>query len=404
MFFKTNKQKAFTRKELLVLAIILVVLAVVAVPKFKKMSATRRTVEAENIMFVIQDVQEQQCASGGTYITDFATMGDLILSTSTDSYDYVARAGGMIAKSKQLDYQLQMPSYRDGRICCEGNGCTKLSKVYLSCDELLRAPDYEPPNKACMAEQPEDTEDPSGCKGSQPALEKHDCCAEEGKNGEKTRAYSCDVNTGKWTPGDWQGVCEPVPEPVTYTKAEKCPSPKPGYRYKQCTITYHCGSTPKDEVCEDKWDESACNEQFEWHWFVGAGVDEPNADPAQAEGCDWGESWAHTAWPLRPAWQCEHCNRITEACNESTGPRKIHYWHCWQQEYGEILVGSTRRTCSVAQCLPHRRGQKPTGFELAVMPPQREAAYQAVPSMTVMVTDSNNPYGVDYPRHSGCED
>ncbi|MBR4682173.1 MAG: prepilin-type N-terminal cleavage/methylation domain-containing protein [Elusimicrobiaceae bacterium] len=403
MSFQINKKKAFTLTELLVVVVVIGILATVALPKFNKVLVTRRTTEAEEVMRAVRMEQERRCALDKPYATNLAALTDVLPRTSTDSYNYVALAAGMNAQSKQLKYELRMPSYVDGRICCEGEGCSQLNKDYPTCDELRRMPDYEAPDTACAADLPEETDDPVQCGGTQPESEKYDCCAEEGKNGEKTREYYCDVNEGDWKPGVWQGACTPVHEPMTYTKSEKCPAPKTGYRYKQCKVTFHCGSTPNDVECEDNWDESACNEEFEWHWFVGAGVMNVQIYPAP-EDCDWGDAWAHTSWPLRPAWQCENCNRIKEECNESTGGRKIRYWHCYQNEYGEIMTGFTRRICAIAQCVQHRRGQMPPGLEMAQVGSFPEAAYQATPPMTVMVTDPNNPYGVPRPRHSSCED
>ncbi len=241
MSFKMNKKKAFTLTELLVVVVIIGILATVALPKFNKVLMTRRTTEAEEIMRAIRTEQERRCALDKPYVTNLSALSDIVPNTNTDSYKYVAQAAGVNAQSKQLDYQLQMPSYTDGRICCEGVGCSQLNKDYPTCEDLRRMPDYEAPNEACTASLPGETGDPAQCQGTMP-VETRPCSG--GLCGTETRPYYCDVNAGEWKPSlgaSWdQGACTPPPSPhVEFERDNNCPSGL-GYRVRAKTTHYDC--------------------------------------------------------------------------------------------------------------------------------------------------------------------
>lgn len=247
MSFK--KKKAFTLTELLVVVVIIGILATVALPKFNKVLVTRRTTEAEEMMRAIRTEQERRCALDKPYATDFAALSDIVPSTSTDSYDYVAQAAGMNARSKQLNYQLQMPSYADGRICCEGDGCSQLNKDYPTCEALKLMPDYQAPDAACAASLPGETEDPGSCSTPQPADEEEPCSA--GKCGKRTRSYVCNQN-GQWVPGQWHDGCVPIPDPTVLPPIPiTCEGGEAGH--KTCTTSYTCegDALQPSTQCED---------------------------------------------------------------------------------------------------------------------------------------------------------
>ncbi len=256
MFFKRNKKKAFTLTELLVVVVIIGILATVALPKFNKVLLTRRTTEAEEMLRAIRTEQERRCALDKSYVTDLTTLSDLVPSISTDSYDYVAQAAGVNARSKQLNYQLQMPSYVDGRICCEGDGCRQLNKDYLTCDVLRAMPDYQPPDAACAANLPGETPDPGSCSTPQPADDVEACPA--GSCGRRTRSYVCNQN-GQWVPGPWS-ECVQLPAPRVVTIPIICEGGDAGT--KTCTISYSCdGDTPQQS--SECTDDCPC---YKWEW------------------------------------------------------------------------------------------------------------------------------------------
>ena len=419
---RSPKKKAFTLTELLVVVVVIGVLAAVSLPKFSKVLETRKTTEAEGVMRAIRTEQERRCALDKDYTVDFDKLSDLVAGAQTGNsyrsshYQYtLGNTGGMRAASIDgLDYTLNMPSYADGRVCCHGEDCSKLNKDYPTCTELEAKADYVAPITDCVTERPGESPDPGNCTAPQPATETYHCCAQEGLLGTKTREYYCDPNTNQWQPGAWQGLCEAIPDPETYPSTKPCPGAQnpnhPRLKYGNCTRTYTCdpndaGGMKISEECE--WDDSECNggTEYEWHWFVGGSVPSmQHITPPDTDDCDWGDAWAHNSWPLRLSWQCEHCNRIKSECSAATGIHMVHYWHCWQKVYGEILAGFTRRSCHMAICLPHKPGQMPDELvgQWTSVP---DAYYKWYGSgMSVPALDPNNPYGGNWARNVNCHD
>lgn len=147
---KTKKKKAFTLTELLVVVIVIGVLAAIVLPKFSKVMETRKTTEAEELMAAVRTEQERRCALDKPYATEFTQMRDLVASSQATKYttkNYVYELGntGMQALSTgKYGYTLQMPSYRDGRLCCkEAQQCANLNKDYPTCEQLQARADYQ---------------------------------------------------------------------------------------------------------------------------------------------------------------------------------------------------------------------------------------------------------------------
>ena len=131
------KKKAFTLTELLVVVVVIGVLAAVVLPKFNKVVETRKTTEAEELMAAVRTEQERHCALDKQYVQDLSQLSDIIPNTDTKNFTYVATATGIKAHSKgKYGYTLQMPSYQDGRLCCDDADCAKLNKDYPSCSSL----------------------------------------------------------------------------------------------------------------------------------------------------------------------------------------------------------------------------------------------------------------------------
>lgn len=197
MTFK--KKKAFTLTELLVVVVVIGVLAAVVLPKFNKVVETRKTTEAEELMAAIRTEQEKRCALDKNYLTDLAKMSDIIPHTDTKNFTYIATSTGIKAQSKgKYSYTLEMPSYRDGRLCCESaEECAKLNKDYPLCSELTAFGDYQS-GIECAG-----TVASQGCSGAKPVSSQ--ACSNG--CGTQTRSVSCNTTTGQWETGIWTGDC-----------------------------------------------------------------------------------------------------------------------------------------------------------------------------------------------------
>ena len=190
-----RKKKAFTLTELLVVVVIIGVLAAVVLPKFNKVIETRKTTEAEEVMAAVRTEQERRCALDKPYIGNINKLvtAEVLPQKSSKNYTYSLEETGMLASSKGMSYELKMPSYADGRVCCEGADCGKLNKDYPGCSELQNKPDYQVATD-CTAtlEEPSGPEpEPKECSGSST----EPCGCEE--KGERTR--TCNHETGEWS-------------------------------------------------------------------------------------------------------------------------------------------------------------------------------------------------------------
>jgi len=147
---RINNKKAFTLTELLVVTILISSLVAVGLPKYHKILETEKTSEVDAIMHAVRIRQELRCSIGKPYVS-LAKLGDLIPNTNTKHFVYYdgTDGKGLIAASKGMyTYYLKMLSYRDGRVCCEGEDCGKLNKSYPSCSSLrlhlVQAPECNP--------------------------------------------------------------------------------------------------------------------------------------------------------------------------------------------------------------------------------------------------------------------
>ena len=237
-----KKKKAFTLTELLVVVIIIGVLSAVVLPKFNKIVETRKTTEAEELMAAVRTEQEKRCALDKDYLTEVAKLTEVLPTDTTKNFTYTLTSTGIKASSKgKYAYELQMPSYADGRICCENETeCLKLNKDYPLCSELLAKADYDdgtacagtvaapPPVYECSGPSTQtcgcnnagvqtrtcnhstgewsawsacDAPATCSCSGTKPATSQtcNSC-------GSQTRTVSCDTSTGEWSVGSW-GAC-----------------------------------------------------------------------------------------------------------------------------------------------------------------------------------------------------
>ena len=184
-----RKKKAFTLTELLVVVIVIGILSAVVLPKFSKVIETRKTTEAEEMMAAVRTEQERRCALDKDYTTDAATVN--LASLKTKNFNYTLKNTGIEAASTgKYGYTLKMPSYRDGRLCCDSaEQCAKLNKNYPLCSELTAKADYTSGAECAAGEEPDNT--PKTCEGS--STQACGC-----KNGGK-RTRTCDTTTGTWS-------------------------------------------------------------------------------------------------------------------------------------------------------------------------------------------------------------
>ena len=184
-----RKKKAFTLTELLVVVIVIGVLSAVVLPKFSKVIETRKTTEAEEMMAAVRTEQEKRCALDKDYTTDAATVN--LASLNTKNFNYTLKNTGIEAASTgKYGYTLKMPSYRDGRLCCDSaEQCAKLNKNYPLCSELTAKADYTSGAECAAGEEPDNT--PKTCEGS--STQACGC-----KNG-GTQTRTCDTTTGTWS-------------------------------------------------------------------------------------------------------------------------------------------------------------------------------------------------------------
>ena len=144
------------------MVIILGTLAAVAVPKFSRVLETRRTGEAEEMLETVRMEQEKRCSLGQNYAGDFSNIPTLAYVKSgesrgkTNNYTYTLTSTGVEASRGDKNYVLKIPSYKQGKICCEGSGCDALNKSYLSCSSLSLPAEDECAATDVVVTEPED--------------------------------------------------------------------------------------------------------------------------------------------------------------------------------------------------------------------------------------------------------
>ncbi len=275
---KKRQKRAFTLTELLVTVVIIGVLAAVVLPKFNKVMEGMKTGEAERMLTSVRTEQEARCTLGQNYLADGAKVRAFPGNTSKN-YTYAFSGSGMSARSKSGTYILQMPSYMDGRICCDGAGCAGLNKDYPTCEALTALPNYQPGTE-CAAASATPTPTPQGC-GEKPTQPEDKLC---GCNNTGHQSYTWNEESCEWEldstcEGENTAPCE-IPACVKPAKPEDEPcgcnnTGRKSYTWNEESCQWKLGSTCEGEdttecdgkKCYGKKFKSLKLEQYE---FLGS--------------------------------------------------------------------------------------------------------------------------------------
>lgn len=290
------KKKAFTLTELLVVVIVIGILAAVVLPKFNKVIETRKTTEAEEMMAAVRTEQEKRCALDKNYLTDIVDLKDTIASANSKNFSYKLTSTGIEAQSKgNYGYTLKMPSYADGRLCCESaEQCLKLNKDYPLCSDLTGRADYQ---------------DGAECAGEGGGKECSGAASRAcGCGGKGVQYRTCDTSTGTWS--DW-GTC---------SVSDSCDcvvisGPQPANRVEPCNecgeiqVTYSCDSTTGSWV--EQRSECSVSDPSECTGCPAGKVKDPDGNCV----CEYVDG-IYNSFQIDFGIPSEICTTKTKSCNE----------------------------------------------------------------------------------------
>ncbi len=325
MYKARSKKKAFTLTELLVVVIVIGVLSAAVLPKFSKVVETRKTTEAEELMGSIRTEQEKRCALDKPYLTDLSAMRDVVKKTETKNYALTLKDKGIIASSKgSYSYKLQMPSYADGRICCEGNDCGKLNKSYPTCEELKKKTDYQVSPQSCAGVESEPEAELKECVGASVQS-----CGCQGKG---TQTRTCNVTTGQWS--SWSAC----------SVSAQCECSGEKKVSQACTTSGTCGFETRTATCNTAtgewtygaWNKSACS-----------------AKPETTQSCGDGYkgSQTRTAVCKNGSWELgDWTGECTALSCDPDGSKENDCWAGMTFDCDNGFVGETRWDASTCEC------------------------------------------------------
>ncbi len=327
----SNKEKAFTLTELLIVVIVIGILSAVVLPKFNKVVETRKTTEAEEVMAAIRTEQEYRCSLNKRYTTNFTSFienGDVKLTpvsgetskAQSKNFTYTLTNAGVTAKSTDpnKNYTLEMPSFADGRISCTGNYCHQLNKNYLPYEELIAKADYANPLSSCATV--------INCVGET----MQECTCSDGGTG-GTQMRNCDMTSGTWSGWSECTGCEfpACDDGTTESSLCSCPGGLSGTKTHTCiggTWGDWSGCScdvPQTQECEGPSTTSCCD---------GRGTKTRTC--SNGEWSDWGS--------------CEGCT-----CDESSRPKRQRCDTAWLYPQCDETTGEWYfETCEGSLCGP----------------------------------------------------
>ncbi|MBP5616564.1 MAG: hypothetical protein J6X06_02055 [Elusimicrobiaceae bacterium] len=138
-------------KNWVVVLVLAIVFAGVLVSAFSRRNGTGQARQAEEFMRLVRNEQEDRCFDGKRYASSPRYLKSFLKHDKQSklvAYDLTS-GEGISVHSGVYGYTLQMPSYADGRICC--NNCNKLSRKYSSCRSLQRRPDFIETDPGCRS-------------------------------------------------------------------------------------------------------------------------------------------------------------------------------------------------------------------------------------------------------------
>ncbi|MBR2082139.1 MAG: hypothetical protein IJ876_03905 [Elusimicrobiaceae bacterium] len=135
-------RKGYTLSQFIlvwILGAIFVIFMFLTVSRYR---ATAQAKEAEEFLQAVRIEQEDRCAVGrkyAVYANHLKTFYKQKKTLKSISYD-LSSGSGIAARNKLYGYRISMPSYADGRICCDD--CEKLDRYYSPCDVLTKRKDF----------------------------------------------------------------------------------------------------------------------------------------------------------------------------------------------------------------------------------------------------------------------
>ncbi len=144
----TNRH-AYTLSQFILLWILGVLFVILVFLTVLRYRATSQAQEAEAFMQEVRAEQEDRCALGRKYAVYSKHLKVFYKRKETAKFlRYDLSSGqGITVHHKLWDYHLRMPSYADGRICCDD--CEKLNRYYSPCAVLEKMKDFVLPEPDC---------------------------------------------------------------------------------------------------------------------------------------------------------------------------------------------------------------------------------------------------------------
>ena len=153
----TNRN-GFTLTELLTVVLIVGTLSAIVLPKFAKVLDSFHVMEAEQIILTVRAEQEHRCTLDKKYTQQISRLTTVPSGVSVDGntfsygdFTYTLLNSGIKAEHVEKNYTLEIPSYTDGRICCDN--CGELNRSYPMCADLMDVtvtPDYQTAAVRCL--------------------------------------------------------------------------------------------------------------------------------------------------------------------------------------------------------------------------------------------------------------